>query len=335
MDLTSKIALITGGIKGIGKATALTLASKGANIVLNYRKNSNNDEIALKLQKEIESLGVQVLLAKGDISNEEDVKEIFKLIKDHFGRLDILVNNAGITRDNLIIRTKTEDFNQVIDANLKGTFLCMKYASKIMIKQKYGRIISLSSVTGIIGNPGQANYAASKAGIIGMSKSLAKELGSRHITVSTCGVVPKIKEFASFPYQVNLAISLHSAIENKRQELMPISRAYDLNTLKEALIYYYNKTHRRITIEYIMLNKVNDSIEDAKALVNYVKDLNCYINLIPYNTTNASDFERSSDKNIKQFYDYLIKNKLTATVRKEFGSKISAACGQLSSMAEK
>ena len=184
MDLTSKIALITGGIKGIGKATALTLASKGANIVLNYRKNSNNDEIALKLQKEIESLGVQVLLAKGDISNEEDVKEIFKLIKDHFGRLDILVNNAGITRDNLIIRTKTEDFNQVIDANLKGTFLCMKYASKIMIKQKYGRIISLSSVTGIIGNPGQANYAASKAGIIGMSKSLAKELGSRHITVN-------------------------------------------------------------------------------------------------------------------------------------------------------
>ena len=184
MDLTSKIALITGGIKGIGKATALTLASKGANIVLNYRKNSNKDEIALKLQKEIESLGVQVLLAKGDISNEEDVKEIFKLIKDHFGRLDILVNNAGITRDNLIIRTKTEDFNQVIDANLKGTFLCMKYASKIMIKQKYGRIISLSSVTGIIGNPGQANYAASKAGIIGMSKSLAKELGSRHITVN-------------------------------------------------------------------------------------------------------------------------------------------------------
>lgn len=184
MDLTSKIALITGGIKGIGKATALTLASKGANIVLNYRKNSNNDEIALKLQKEIESLGVQVLLAKGDISNEEDVKEIFKLIKDHFGRLDILVNNAGITRDNLIIRTKTEDFNQVIDANLKGTFLCMKYASKMMIKQKYGRIISLSSVTGIIGNPGQANYAASKAGIIGMSKSLAKELGSRHITVN-------------------------------------------------------------------------------------------------------------------------------------------------------
>lgn len=184
MDLTSKIALITGGIKGIGKATALTLASKGANIVLNYRKNSNNDEIALKLQKEIESLGVQVLLAKGDISNEEDVKEIFKLIKDHFGRLDILVNNAGITRDNLIVRTKTEDFNQVIDANLKGTFLCMKYASKMMIKQKYGRIISLSSVTGIIGNPGQANYAASKAGIIGMSKSLAKELGSRHITVN-------------------------------------------------------------------------------------------------------------------------------------------------------
>ena len=198
-----------------------------------------------------------------------------------------------------------------------------------LISKKISRIVVMG-----IGEPFD-NYDNLCKFIKIINSDLGLSIGSRHITVSTCGVVPKIKEFASFPYQVNLAISLHSAIENKRQELMPISRAYDLNTLKEALIYYYNKTHRRITIEYIMLNKVNDSIEDAKALVNYVKDLNCYINLIPYNTTNGSDFERSSDKNIKQFYDYLIKNKLTATVRKEFGSKISAACGQLSSMAEK
>ena len=168
-----------------------------------------------------------------------------------------------------------------------------------------------------------------------INSDLGLSIGSRHITVSTCGIVPKIKEFADFPYQVNLAISLHSAIEEKRKEMMPIANAYDLKALKDSLIYYFNKTHRRITIEYIMLNKINDSLTDAKALVEYVKDLNCYINLIPYNSTNASDFKRSSDEDIKKFYDYLIKNNLTATVRKEFGSKISAACGQLSSMAEK
>lgn len=198
-----------------------------------------------------------------------------------------------------------------------------------LINDKVSRIVVMG-----IGEPFD-NYDNLCKFIKIINSDLGLAIGSRHITVSTCGIVPKIKEFAEFPYQVNLAISLHSAIEEKRLELMPISKAYNLESLKEALKYYYNKTHRRLTIEYIMLNEVNDTLEDAKALVNYVKDLNCYINLIPYNTTNASDFERSSDKNIKQFYDYLIKNKLTATVRREFGSKISAACGQLSSMAEK
>ena len=198
-----------------------------------------------------------------------------------------------------------------------------------LINDKVSRIVVMG-----IGEPFD-NYDNLCKFIKIINSDLGLAIGSRHITVSTCGIVPKIKEFAEFPYQVNLAISLHSAIEEKRLELMPISKAYNLESLKEALKYYYNKTHRRLTIEYIMLNEVNDTLEDAKALVNYVKDLNCYINLMPYNTTNASDFERSSDKNIKQFYDYLIKNKLTSTVRREFGSKISAACGQLSSMAEK
>ena len=198
-----------------------------------------------------------------------------------------------------------------------------------LINDKVSRIVVMG-----IGEPFD-NYDNLCKFIKIINSDLGLAIGSRNITVSTCGIVPKIKEFAEFPYQVNLAISLHSAMEEKRLELMPISKAYNLESLKEALKYYYNKTHRRLTIEYIMLNEVNDTLEDAKALVNYVKDLNCYINLIPYNTTNASDFERSSDKNIKQFYDYLIKNKLTATVRREFGSKISAACGQLSSMAEK
>lgn len=198
-----------------------------------------------------------------------------------------------------------------------------------LINEKISRIVVMG-----IGEPFD-NYDNLCKFIKIINSDLGLGIGSRHITVSTCGVVPKIIEFASFPYQVNLAISLHSVIDNKRSLIMPINKAYNLDNLKNALKYYYNKTHRRITIEYIMLNEVNDSIEDAKALVNYVKDLNCYINLIPYNTTNASEFKRSSEENIKKFYDYLIKNKLTATVRKEFGSKISAACGQLSSMEEK
>ena len=198
-----------------------------------------------------------------------------------------------------------------------------------VIDEKISRIVVMG-----IGEPFD-NYDNFTKFVKIINSDLGLSIGSRHITVSTCGIVPKIKEFADFPYQVNLAISLHSAIEEKRKEMMPIANAYDLKTLKDSLIYYFNKTHRRITIEYIMLNKINDSLTDAKALVEYVKDLNCYINLIPYNSTNASDFKRSSDEDIKKFYDYLIKNNLTATVRKEFGSKISAACGQLSSMAEK
>lgn len=198
-----------------------------------------------------------------------------------------------------------------------------------VINEKISRIVVMG-----IGEPFD-NYDNFTKFIKIINSDLGLSIGSRHITVSTCGIVPKIKEFADFPYQVNLAISLHSAIEEKRKELMSIANAYDLKSLKEALIYYFNKTHRRITIEYIMLSKINDSLTDAKKLVEYVKDLNCYINLIPYNTTNASSFKRSSDEDIKNFYDYLIKNNLTATVRKEFGTKISAACGQLSSMEEK
>ena len=182
-----------------------------------------------------------------------------------------------------------------------------------VIDEKISRIVVMG-----IGEPFD-NYDNFTKFIKIINSDLGLSIGSRHITV----------------YQVNLAISLHSAIEEKRKDLMPIANAYDLKSLKEALIYYFNKTHRRITIEYIMLSKINDSLTDAKKLVEYVKDLNCYINLIPYNTTNASSFKRSSDEDIKNFYDYLIKNNLTATVRKEFGTKISAACGQLSSMEEK
>lgn len=184
MKLSNKVALVTGGLKGIGRATVMELAMQGADIALNYRASVKNKVLAEELVKELKDLGRDVLCVEGDISHEEDVEKIFKSIKKYFGHLDILVNNAGITRDQLILRMKTEDFDAVINTNLKGTYLCMKQASRLMMKQKSGHIISLSSVVGVIGNAGQVNYAASKAGVIGMTMSLARELGPRGVTVN-------------------------------------------------------------------------------------------------------------------------------------------------------
>lgn len=179
--LKGKCAIVTGATRGIGRAIALKLAELGANIVINYR---SMDEEAISLQKEIESLGVGAIVLKGDISKDQDAKNLIDKSKEHFGSVDILVNNAGITKDNLILRMKEDDFDQVIEVNLKGTFNCLRHVTPIMVKQRAGKIINLSSVVGLTGNAGQVNYAASKAGVIGMTKSLAKELGGRGITVN-------------------------------------------------------------------------------------------------------------------------------------------------------
>ena len=168
--------------------------------------------------------------------------------------------------------------------------------------------------------------------IINDPKGLA--IGARHITVSTCGIVPKIKEFADFPYQVNLAISLHAPNDKLRKEIMPIAKAYSLSELMDALNYYIKKTNRRVTFEYILLKDVNDSEENAKELVNLIKGMNAYVNLIPYNATEHLQFSRSNTLNIAKFYDILKKNNICVTIRREFGSKISAACGQLRSKKE-
>ena len=168
--------------------------------------------------------------------------------------------------------------------------------------------------------------------IINHPKGIA--LGSRHITVSTCGVIPKIKEFTKLPYQVNLAISLHAPNDKLRSEIMPINRAYPLKDLINTLKEYINKTNRRVTFEYIMLQGVNDQEEHALELVNLVRGMNCYINLIPYNETNNISFKRSNYDTITKFHDILKKNRINATIRREFGSKISAACGQLRSKKE-
>ena len=168
--------------------------------------------------------------------------------------------------------------------------------------------------------------------IINHPKGLS--IGARHITVSTCGIVPKILEFSEFPLQINLAISLHAPNNELRNKIMPINKAYPLEKLIPALELYLKKTNRRITFEYIMLAGVNDSLECAKELVKLVGHLNCYVNLIPYNETNNLEFKRSNTVQIMKFYDILKKNRLGVTIRREFGSKISAACGQLRSKKE-
>ena len=160
------------------------------------------------------------------------------------------------------------------------------------------------------------------------------ELGSRHITVSTCGIVPKIKEFMKLPYQVNLAISLHAPNNKIRNEIMPINKAYPIEILMNTLKEYIQTTNRRVTFEYILLDGINDSKEYAIELAQLVKGMNCYINLIPYNETNNISYKRTKSENISKFYDILKKNKINVTIRREYGSKISAACGQLRSKKE-
>ena len=181
MNFTDKTAVVTGGSRGLGRAVCLELAKGGANVVLCYAGNASAAE---ETAQACQALGAQVLTVKCDVSDAAQVKELMDAALAKFGRIDILVNNAGITRDGLLMTMKEEDFDAVTATNLKGTFLCMKAVARQMMRQRCGRIVNLSSVVGPRGNAGQVNYAASKAGVIGMTKSLAKELASRGVTVN-------------------------------------------------------------------------------------------------------------------------------------------------------
>lgn len=174
-------AIVTGGSRGIGRAVAVRLAKDGMNLVINYRGNSAAAEETERMCRE---LGAEVLLVQGDVSRAEDCEKLAAQAKEAFGRVDVLVNNAGITRDGLLVRMTEEDFRAVLDVNLLGPWNMMKAVNRIMMKQRYGRIVNLSSVTGLMGNMGQTNYAAAKAGILGMTKSYAREVASRGITVN-------------------------------------------------------------------------------------------------------------------------------------------------------
>ncbi|MDW8403916.1 3-oxoacyl-[acyl-carrier-protein] reductase [Chloroflexus sp.] len=181
LDLSGRVAIVTGGSRGIGRATAERLAASGATVVVNYRGNAAAAEATVAA---ITGAGGKAVAVQGDVSQPAEVEHLVKTTLEQFGRIDILVNNAGITRDNLLLRMKDSDFDEVIATNLRGVFLCTRAVLRPMTKQRFGRIINITSVIGLIGNAGQANYAAAKAGIIGFTKSTAREMASRGITVN-------------------------------------------------------------------------------------------------------------------------------------------------------
>lgn len=179
--LHGRVAIVTGASRGIGRAVALALASEGASVVVNYAKSS---EAAQQVVAEIVDAGSSALALAADVSKADQVDALLDAVMEKWGRVDVLVNNAGITRDGLLLRMKPEDWQAVIDLNLTGVFLCTRVVSKVMLKQRTGRIINITSVAGQMGNPGQANYSAAKAGVIGFTKTVAKELASRGVTVN-------------------------------------------------------------------------------------------------------------------------------------------------------
>src|SRR5262245_25043906 len=209
--LKDKVAFITGGSQGIGRACAVVLAEAGADVAI----GSRNVEKLKSVVSEIESLGRSALATKLDVSDSAQVHSAFEGVVQRFGRIDILVNNAGITKDTLLLRMKKEDWDSVLQTNLAGVFLCSQEAIKVMLKNKYGRIINISSVVGLSGNAGQTNYAASKAGTIGFTKSLALEVASRNITVNA--VAPGFIETA-------MTQGLPESVRSKLTEKIPLAR---------------------------------------------------------------------------------------------------------------
>jgi 3-oxoacyl-[acyl-carrier protein] reductase len=225
MNLEDRVAVVTGGSRGIGRAIALRLAKLGAHVVVNYRRN---EAAAGEVVDQIRAGGGQAIAVQADVGNVDQAQALVKAAKSAFGRLDILVNNAGTTRDTLIMRMSEEDWDIVIDTNLKGTFNCIKAASRLMIRQRYGRIVNITSVAGLAGNAGQANYASAKAGIIGMTKTVAKELGSRNVTCNAVapGYIP-----------TDLTASLPEELIQLAVERTPLGRAGTVEEIASAVAF--------------------------------------------------------------------------------------------------
>lgn len=238
----NKIVLVTGAGRGIGASIARRFASEGAEVIVNY---SGNDEAAQKTVDEITATGGQAQKYKCSVNDSESVKVMIDEIIKEFGRIDILVNNAGITKDGLMLRMTDEDFDRVIDVNLKGTFNCTKYVSKYMLKQKSGKIINISSVVGLSGNAGQVNYSASKAGIIGITKSAAKELSSRGITVNA--VAPGYVD-------TDMTKVLSDNIRNEILKNIPLQRMGNVEDISNCVAFLASEDASYITGQVISVD---------------------------------------------------------------------------------
>jgi 3-oxoacyl-[acyl-carrier protein] reductase len=241
MRLKDKVALITGGARGIGQAIAMTFAREGADIVV----ADVNLEIAQKTALEIEGLGRKALALEMDVTNFEKVEEGINKILDKMGKVDILVNNAGITKDNLLLRMSQADWDAVINVNLKGTFNCIKAVTRPMIKQRSGRIISIASIIGLMGNPGQANYAASKAGIIALTKTVAKELASRNINANA--VAPGF-------IQTEMTAKLPEDIKKKMLEAIPLAKLGTPQDVANTCLFLASEESSYITGQVITID---------------------------------------------------------------------------------
>ncbi len=305
-----------------------------------YRKRVSSFEEMTNLKKEVitslkEEFEIRTIKIT-KIEKDTDVRKYLFLLKDNEKIEAVLMNH--LYGNSLCISTQ-------VGCNMGCKFCESGRLKKVrnlevhemieqilLVEEECGKRISHVVVMGI-GEPfDNYDHLVKFIEIINHPKGI--ELGSRHITVSTCGVVPKIKEFMNLPYQVNLAISLHAPNNEIRNQIMPINHAYPIEVLMNTLQEYIKKTNRRVTFEYILLDRINDTEECAKELAQLVKGMNCYINLIPYNETNNISYKRTKSFNITRFYDILKKNKINVTIRREYGSNISAACGQLRSKKE-
>lgn len=226
MDLAGKVAVVTGSSRGIGRAIALRLAGEGARVVVNYR---GNQAAADEVVREIEARGGQATAVQADVSQPAQAQALIDAAVKAFGRIDILVNNAGTTRDTLIMRMSEEDWDVVLATNLKGAFNCIKAATRPMMRQRYGRIVNITSVAGLAGNEGQANYAAAKAGLVGLTKTVAKELGSRNVTCNAVapGLVP-----------TDLTASLPPELVQRAVDRTPLGRTGTAEDMAAAVVFF-------------------------------------------------------------------------------------------------
>jgi len=235
MDYNNKTVIVTGGSRGIGKAIALSFGAKGANVVVNYTASEGK---ALEVVEEIKTLGGNAIAVKCNVAVAEDVENLLKATKEAFDTVDYLVNNAGITRDTLLIRMKEDDWDAVMDTNLKGVFLCTKIIGKAMIKQKHGQIVNMTSVVGVMGNAGQANYAASKAGVIGFTKSSAKEFAARGITVNA--VAPGF-------IRTEMTEVLSEEVKEAYANAIPLKKMGEVEDVANAVMFFCSDNAKYVT----------------------------------------------------------------------------------------